>query len=275
MENIDTLEQKAIDHAVEANWEGAIEQNKLIIDQDEQNMSAYLRLGYAQLQINNLKEAKKAFKKVLELQPKNNIAEEHLEKIAVLATKNKKRHISSTKFDPDLFIDIPGKTRTVHLVNLGQKEDLAGTSIGEEVFMKGKRRKLEVRTATDEYLGCLPDDISKRLAYFINEGSVYKAYIKEIDLTVVVVFIRELFKGKKVRQYPSFPSNPHVMLSDINQIEQDEEKEGEGGDIDDESDDEEVVEGNLELDDDQWEEFEEEKDLSSIVQLEDEEEEEE
>ncbi len=274
MENIDTLEQKAIDYAVEANWEGAAEQNKLIIGQDESNMNAYLRLGYAQLQLNNLTEAKKAFKKVLELQPKNNIAEEHLEKIAILANKKKKRHSSSTKFDPDLFIDIPGKTRTVHLVNLGQKEDLAGTSIGEEVFLKEKRRKLEVRTAADEYLGCLPDDISKRLAYFINEGSEYKTYIKEIDLTAVVVFIRELSKGKKVRQYPSFPSNPHVMLSDINQIEQDEEKDGESED-ESEEDDDEIVEGDLELDDEEWEEFEEEKDLSSIVQLEDEEEEEE
>ncbi len=273
MENIDQLEQQAIDFAVEADWEGALGKNQQIIDQDPENMNAYLRLGYAQLQLNMLKEAKQSFKKVLEIQPKNNIAEEHLEKIAILSNKKKKRHVNSTKFDPDLFIDIPGKTRTVHLVNLGQKEDLAGMNIGEEVFLKEKRRKLEVRTSNDEYLGCLPDDISKRLAYFINEGSEYKTYIKEIDLTTVVIFIREISKGKKVRQYPSFPSNPHVMLSDINQIENDEEKETE--EESEEEDDDDIVEGDLELDDEEWEEFEEEKDLSSIVQLEDEEEEEE
>lgn len=273
MENRETLEQKAIDSAVEGNWEAAIQANSQIIDIDPENIGAHLRLGYAYLQVNNLDQSKKEFKKVLELQPKNNIAEEHLEKITVLSKKNKKRRVSATKYDPDLFIDIPGKTRTVHLVNLGQKEDLAGMNIGEEVYLKEKRRKLEVRTTDDEYLGCLPDDISKRLSYFINEGSAYTAHIKEIDLSSVVIFIREQLKGKKVRQYPSFPSNPHVMLSDINQLEN-EEEEAEKSD-DEEEDEEEEIDGDLELDDEEWEEYEEEKDLSSIVQLEDEEEEEE
>lgn len=271
MENLDKLEQQAIDYAIGGDWEAAVDANNKIILFDEENMNAHLRLGYANLQLNNLAEAKKEFKRVLEIQPKNNIAEEHLEKIAVLATKKKKRHVAITKYDPDLFIDIPGKTRTVHLVNLGQKEDLAGINIGEEVQLKEKRRKLEIRSSQDEYLGCLPDDISKRLCYFINEGSQYTAHIKEIDLSNVVVFVRELLKGKKVRQYPSFPSNPHVMLSDINQIENDDEE----GPDKEESEDDEEVEGDLELDDEEWEEYEEEKDLSSIVQLEDEDEEEE
>lgn len=274
MENRETLEQKAIDSAIEGNWEAAIEANSQLISMDAESIGSHLRLGYAYLQTNNLDKAKKEFKTVLELQPKNNIAEEHLEKISVLSKKKKKRRVSVAKYDPELFIDIPGKTRTVHLVNLGQKEDLAGMNIGEEVVLKEKRRKLEVRSTDDEYLGCLPDDISKRLCYFINEGSVYTAFIKEIDLSSAVIFIREQSKGKKVRQYPSFPSNPHVMLSDINQIENDDEGSAKP-DNEDEDSEEEEVEGDLELDDEEWEEYEEEKDLSAIVQLEDEEEEEE
>ncbi|MBP9690462.1 tetratricopeptide repeat protein [Candidatus Woesebacteria bacterium] len=273
MENVEKLEERAIDCAIQANWKGAIDFNNQIIALTPDSMNAHLRLGYAQMQLNNLKHAKKEFKKVLELQPKNNIAEEHLEKIAILTEKKKKRHENSTKYDPDLFIDIPGKTRTIHLVNLGKKEDLAGINIGAEVVMKEKRRKMEIRTKHDEYLGSLPDDISKRLSYFINEGSTYEAYIKEIDLAAVVIFIREVTKGKKVRQYPSFPSNPHVMLSDINQIENDDDEGTEKSEEDDGEDEE--VEGDLELDDDDWEDFEEEKDLQTIVQLEDEEEEEE
>jgi len=274
MENIKHLEEQAIDHAIDANWQGAVDANIVIVGIDPENMNAHLRLGYAYLQLNELEKAKNEFHRVLEIQPKNNIAEEHLEKIAVLTHKKKKRHATSTKYNPDIFIEIPGRTRTVHLVNLGQKEDLAGISMGECVLMKEKRRKLEVRTNQDEYLGSLPDDISKRLSYFINEGSEYSAYIKEIDLSSVVIFIREITKGKKVRQYPSFPSNPHVMLSDINRIESEEDPEA-GIKTDEDESEEEEVEGGLELDDEKWEEYEEKTDLDSIVQLESDDEDEE
>jgi len=276
MKHIEQLESQAIDAAIEGRWEDAIRLNSQIIGEDPEQLNAHLRLGYAKLQLNELSEAQEAFQAALVIQPKNNIAEEHLSKIAVLKDKNKKRLVSSTKYDPELFVEIPGRTRTIHLVNLGQKEDLAGINIGEEVVLNEKRRKLEVRTSADDYLGSLPDDISKRLSYFINEGSTYKTHIKEIDLNNVVVFIREVLKGKKVRQYPSFPSNPHVMLSDINQIDQEGEDidGGEHKEEDDESD-EEGVDPDLEIDDEEWDSMEEEKDLGTIVQLEDAEEEEE
>jgi len=123
-----------------------------------------------------------------------------------------------------------------------------------------------VRTQHDEFIGNLPDDISKRLSYFIKNDSDYSTHIKEISLTDVVIFIREIVKGKKVNQYPSFPSNPHVMLSDIQHIDAD---TADGSD-----DDEDVDENEIDLTDETWEKYEQEKDLSSIVQLEDEEEEE-
>jgi len=273
MKRIDELEVKAIDSAIEGRWEDAIQLNREIISEDPEHLNAHLRLGYAKLQLNELTQAQDAFKTALVIQPKNNIAEEHLSKIAVLKEKNKKRLVSSTKYDPELFVEIPGRTRTIHLVNLGQKEDLAGINIGEEVLLNEKRRKLEIRTSADDYLGSLPDDISKRLSYFINEGSTYKTHIKEIDLNNVVVFIRETLKGKKVRQYPSFPSNPHVMLSDINKIDQEgEEVEGEHKEEEEDYEDE-GVDPDLEIRDDEWDDFEEEKDLGTIVQLEDGEEE--
>ncbi|PIZ65449.1 hypothetical protein COY14_02435 [Candidatus Roizmanbacteria bacterium CG_4_10_14_0_2_um_filter_36_9] len=271
METVDEFEHLAIEAAANADWLEAIKQNKRIIKIEKDNLFAHLRLGFALMQQNNLVAAKKAYQVVLKLQPKNNIAEEHLEKISILSEKNKKRNNTTFKFNPDLFIDIPGKTRTVHLVNLGHKEDLAGISIGEEVIMKEKRRKLEVRTQNDEYIGFLPDDISKRLTYFINEKSLYSAHIKEVGLLDVAIFIRELSKGQKVRLYPSFPSNPHVMLSDIQQIESAEEPD----DLDKDDDEDELVEGGLALDDEKWQEYQEGRDLERIVELEDDEEEEE
>jgi len=264
--DIEMLEQQAIEAAMNSNWELAVTLNKKIVGIAPEDIATYQRLGYALLQTNKLKEATKQFKMVLKLQPKNNIAEEHLEKIAILMEKKKDRHAHATKYHSELFLYIPGKTRTVSLVTLGKKEDLAGLNVGEEILLKEKRRKLEARSRNDEYIGCLPDDISKRINYFIQEGSQYRAYIKSADLTEVVIFIRETLKGKKVERYPSFPSNPHVMLSDIHHLSSGDDNESDDSVLDDEND---GIHTDLGLDDNELEEYEDKKDLSGIIQIED------
>ncbi|HRN69807.1 MAG TPA: tetratricopeptide repeat protein [Candidatus Woesebacteria bacterium] len=280
MENIELLEQQAIDAAINGAWEKAIESNEHILKADEENIDAHLRLGYAYLQANNLKEAQKQYKKALKIQPKNNIAIEHLEKIEVLDSKKKTKSSTSVKYDPNLFLEVPGKTKTIQLVNLGKKEDLAGRTVGEEMMLKEKKRRLEVRTLHNEYIGTLPDDISKRLLYFMKENSEYNIYIKEIDLTEVIVFIREIEKGKKVKQYPSFPSNPHVMLTDINQLEEEEETITNEEDNLDEDDDttekSDEDEDEIDIEDEQWGDYEDEdkESLDHYVEVEEEEEEE-
>jgi tetratricopeptide (TPR) repeat protein len=271
------LEQKAIDAAVNSNWKQAVEYNLEYLKLTPHEIDACLRLGYAYLQLNELASAKKYYKEALRIQPKHNIALENLERIEILESKKKTKTAAKIKYDPNLFLEIPGKTKTIQLVNLGQKEDIAGLSIGQEVQLKEKKRRLEVRTVEGDYIGTLPDDLSKRLLYFIKEESQYTCFIKEIDLTEVIVFIKEVKKGQKVRHYPSFPSNPHVMLTDINQLEEeseaDEEKEKDEDDEDgdsDLSDDEHWTEG------EEFEEDDEDKeDLDTYVDVEEEDEEEE
>ncbi len=273
MTDFSLLEQQAVDAAIDAEWPIAIDINKRILQENVEDIDACLRLGFAYLQSNQLKEAQKLYKKALRIQPKNIIAMEHLEKIEILESKKKSKTTTKSKYDPDLFLETPGKTKTVHLVNLGQKEDLAGRNIGEEVTLKEKKRRLEVRSMDNEYIGTLPDDISKRLIYFIQEGSEYRTYIKEIDMTDMVIFVKEISKGAKVRQYPSFPSNPHVMLTDILNVEEDDDDSK----TDDDDDDPEDITTHIDNDDDdeedEWENMEEDKELEGLVHVEEEEEE--
>lgn len=279
MASIEILEQQAIESAINSDWKKAIEFNTAIIKEDAENIDSYLRLGYAYLQQNNLKGAQRYYKKALRIQPKNILALEHLEKIDILESKNKPKSASTVKYAPDLFLEIPGKTKTMQLVNLGKKEDLAGLSIGQEVILKEKKRRLEVRTLDNEYIGSLPDDISKRLLYFMKEKSTYKTYVKDIDLTEVVVFVKEMVKGNKVKNYPSFPSNPHVMLTDIHQMEEeareeDDKEEKPEGEVDEDEDSEEESD----IEEENWGGFEEEDEKESLadydVEVEEEEEEE-
>jgi hypothetical protein len=168
------------------------------------------------MQKHEYSEAKKYYKEALKIQPSNRIAQENLEKVSILEEKKKKyANSANPNLDPNLFLEIPGKTKTVKLVNLGQKEELAGLTIGQETELKLKKRRIEVRTKHNEYIGCLPDDVSRRLEFFLQENSIYKTHIKDTNLNDIVVFIQEESKGKKVQQYPSFPQNPNVFMSDI------------------------------------------------------------
>lgn len=214
MEEIEILEMYAIDAAIKANWPIAIELNIKILDIDKKNVQAILRIAFSYLQIGNYEESKKQYHKALRLQPKSTVAHQYLEKIEVLEQGKSKPQVT-TNFDPHLFIESFGKTKTVLLTNLGQKQILARLSIGQQIQLKIKKRRVEIRTDDDEYVGTLADDISKRLILFINAKSTYTAFIKEVHFTKVVVFIREDKKGKSVSHHISFPINLQKNIQQI------------------------------------------------------------
>lgn len=214
MDKASQLEKQAIEAAISADWEKAIKYNHEIIKQDKKNADAHLRLGFAFMQDGNINDARKYYKKALALLPGNRTAQDNLEKIKILETK--KIHKSKdVNLNPYLFLDIPGKTKTVTLVNCGQKSVLARLAIGQKLSMIVKKRRVEVRTMDDDYIGCLPDDISKRLTIFIKAGSVFSAYTKETSLKHASVFLKEEKKGRRVAKYMSFPVNIQSNLQSM------------------------------------------------------------
>lgn len=214
--NIYQLEQQAIDAAIERRFADAIKLNNAILKEDSHNLGALLRLGFAKLQNGDLAGAKKAYKAVLGQQSENVIAQENLERIEILQQKKGSpttpAKVREDKFNPNLFLEIPGKTKSSVLVNLGQKEVLAHLTIGDQLELKVRRRKLEVR-ADGEYVGSLADDLSKRLYVLIKGGSEYSCFIKEISMSRVVVFIREEKKSRRLARFTSFPRNIQSNLS--------------------------------------------------------------
>ena len=214
MDELEILESNAIDVAIKSNWALAIELNTKILTIDKKNVQALLRIAFSYLKISNYEESKKYYHKALRLQPKNAVAKQYLEKIEILEQGKSKPQVAII-VDPHLFIESFGKTKTASLANLGQKQILARLSIGQQVVLKIKKRRVEIRTEADEYVGTLADDISKRLILFIKAKTIYSAFIKEVHFTKVVVFIREDKKGKTVVNYISFPTN---LQNNIEQI---------------------------------------------------------
>ena len=216
MNDIELLEQQAIDAAINIQWKQAIELNNKIIKLEAKNESAYLRLGFVYLQLRDIVKAKKFYSKALRLQPRNSVALQNLERVKVLENeKVQKTGGDQIAFDPGLFMDAAGKTKTVALANLGQKNVLAGLTIGQPIHLKVKKHRVEARTQSDDYIGTLPDDLSKRLIYFFKAKSTYLTYVKESTLTRVIVFIKEEKKGKAVYYQISFPQNIKKKLEEI------------------------------------------------------------
>ena len=214
MEEVDTLETQAIDAAIQANWAIAIKLNSQILELDRKNTQALLRLAFSYLQMGSYAQSKKYYHKALRLQPKSSVAHQYLEKIEILE-QGKAKPQTKTAFDPHLFIESFGKTKMTSLTNLGQKQVLAQLSIGQQMLLRIKKRRVEIRTETDEYVGTLADDISKRLILFIKAKSTYTAFIKEVSFTKVIIFIREDKKGRTVSHHISFPVNLQKNIEQI------------------------------------------------------------
>lgn len=206
MDEIDSIQLQAIEAAMQHQWQDAANLNALIIKKDKHNLSAYLRIGFAYLQLGKMNEAKKYYNKALRIQPKNIVALENLEKLKILSRKGINRiGIEKPVFNTEVFIDVPGKTKSLTLVNPGQKNIIARLISGQSLDLKVKKRKVEARTKANEYVGTLPDDISRRLIHFLKARSIYSTIIKEAGLNKIVVFIKEEKKGRGVVNHISFP----------------------------------------------------------------------
>lgn len=238
---IEKLHKQAVDAAVTQNWDDAIALHKQILDINENYEDAHLGLGYAYLQKGDYKNAKKYYRSALKLDPVNQIARNNLDKINILLKKGTTSDEDNDEISlrADMFMHIEGKTLDVTLSNIGQADVLAKLKIGQKVELIVKKHRIEVRNRKGEYIGCLPDDVAKRLAFFINAKSTYETVIKSSTKNSVDVFIKEAKKGARVNNFVSFPDNIQEDLKKIiGKTGSDEKLDKDSDDTDNQDDDE-------------------------------------
>lgn len=198
-------DQDAVSAALKGDWKEAIRINIEVLDKSKNNLDALNRLGYAYLKIGQLTNAKNTFQKVLDLDPYNQIALKNNKLAAVV----KKKDISvgdKTKLSPMQFLEDPGKTKIASCVNLAPNEILSLLSPGQEIYLKAKNHVVELRNVGNKYLGALPDDISFRLIKLLSAGNTYQVIVKGVNKNSLVVLIRELSRGRRFANQPSFIS---------------------------------------------------------------------
>lgn len=201
-----TLKNQAIQTALSGDWENAIALNKNLIHEDPSDIDALNRLALAFTITGKIKEAKTTYNKVLKIDPLNSIALRNIKRI-----KEKK-----VSFDNDRtktlinnkFLEEPGKTKVVELVNIAQPKIVESLRTGQSLEISIRRFKIFFSEGK-QYIGVLPDDIARRLIKFIKNGCLYEAYVKSANGHKVTIFIKEVKKSNRFKDQPSF-----IVLSD-------------------------------------------------------------
>ena len=204
--------ENAITKALTGDWNEAVRINLALIKHDEKDINALNRLAFAYLQKGNVAQAKRWLKKVLEYDPYNQIALKNLKKLTTLKRKDSVKS-ADKKISPLHFLEEPGKTKIVNCVNLAPANVLATLSPGEEVTLRAKNHCIELRDSTQSYLGALPDDLSYKLIKLLTAGNQYQTIIKGVGKNALTVFVREIARGKRFANQPSFHSTSYIPLS--------------------------------------------------------------
>lgn len=224
----------AISAALGQNWKEAVLINNELVKNDTTDIDALNRLGFAYLKLGQITQAKRTFEKVLKLDSYNQIALKNSKRLATLKRKDI-AHSSLGEISPLLFLEEPGKTKIVSLVNPAPSHVLLTLSSGQQVALKPRNHGVEIRTEKNIYLGVLPDDLSYKLLRFLDSGNRYQTHIKSVGKNSLIVIIREVERGKRFADQPTFtPSRTILPMSrsrgdgDVPDVTPTGEEEGEG-----------------------------------------------
>jgi len=154
------LSKLAIKAAYNQNWEEAITINQQILNQDENNIDASLRIGLAYLQTQDYKNAKKVYAKVLEIDPINKIALDKMEQV-----KNKKAEDFIVP-DNDSLLKEPGNSVEVNLDILTKGITAEKFKFNDELILKvsGKTMSIHRDDEKQSLINYLPDQVVKGIS---------------------------------------------------------------------------------------------------------------
>lgn len=204
------LAQKAISLALMGSWKEAVIVNKNILSDSPNDIDALNRLARAQAELGQLTQAKKSAGKVLKLDPFNTIAAKSLKKWKGLKRGESQK---SSILPAQLFLEEPGRTRIVDLLNCADEKTLAKMDAGDEVLINPRSHRISVLSQQGRYLGRLPDDLSARLRKLISHGYQYRIFIKSQEPRDIKIFVREVKRPKEFSDLNSFSAEKIEYVS--------------------------------------------------------------
>lgn len=209
--DIQNLSQSAIKASVNKDWKQAIEVNEQILETYPEDIPTLNRLGIAYSMIGKHKHSADTFKKVITIDPNNQIAKNNLDRLKA----NKEGGLINPYLQNVSFIEEPGKSKVIPLVSAGEPRVFSSLNIGEPVELGTSKHKIKVSTQEGIFVGYLPDNISHRLMQLIKSGYKYKTFMKSVNFRSPFVFIQETHSSKKLHGLPSFPLDENEILPNL------------------------------------------------------------
>lgn len=203
------LKTQAVQTALQGDWQAAVILNQMLLEEDPGDIDALNRLAFAKTSLGEIKEAKLIYQKVLLIDVNNPIALKNLQKLGTTIKPQQNNHIHVN----NVFIEEPGKTKVVDLINTADKKVISPLRNGEHLLLSVKRMKIFVLDEQKQYIGMLPDDLGNRLIKFIDGGNQYEAYIKTIHNNNVTILVKEVKRANKFKNQPSFISLEKTKFS--------------------------------------------------------------
>ena len=194
----------AIQLAISSRWEEAMAANRAILRMFPNDGDAHNRLGKAMMELGRYPEAKRSYKKALELDIGNKIAKKNLERLNVLAKSNAAQTTTS-QVDPKLFIEEMGKS-IVTVLEQPAKDALTTLNAGDRLELRPRRNRVAVETAGGEAVGLIEPKLAARLIKLFNEGNQYAAGVTSLGGDEVRMIIKETYKDPSQAGRPSFPT---------------------------------------------------------------------
>lgn len=159
-----SLKDRAINTALTGDWEKAISLNKALIKDEPNDIDALNRLAFAQNILGKTKAAKTTYQKVLKIDGLNSLALRNLKRITEIKKSN--NNFNNNNFPvqtTNMFLEEPGKTKVIELVNIAQPNVVNMLRTGQTLTLSIKRLKIFLLADGKLYVGMLPDNISKKI----------------------------------------------------------------------------------------------------------------
>lgn len=211
----------AIQNALRGDWNQAIAINVELLKENSADIETLNRLAFAYAILGNVKDAKKTYQKVLDIDIVNSIALRGIKRLngitPVKKTKEKGKQTTAplqiTTFInvSGIFLEETGKTKVIDLINIADSKTIAKLRTGESVTLSIKRSRIFVQI-DKQYIGSLPDDIGRRLIRFMQGGNTYSAHTKAVKSNKIAIFVRETKRAARFKHQPSFISTEATHL---------------------------------------------------------------
>jgi hypothetical protein len=194
----------AVQLAVDARWEEAVELNEFIIQSFGADEGSQNRLGKSLTELGRLEEAKAAYDAALAINPMNPVARKNASKLESLMNAKDILKGGPVKVDLNLFVEEMGKTTTTTLRSAAT-EVCSRVAPGDVAELRVDGDGIELDTVRGVRVGSLEPKLARRLLKFIQGGNRYQAGITSCDGNTVKVIVREVYQDSKFLGKPSFP----------------------------------------------------------------------